>query len=318
MTAALLLLVSAIARVGANQGAPPAQSPPATQTPPPAQTTPPAQGQGGAPPGRGRGPATFPAQQRPLADPAQIARGKGLYETSCRACHGADLRGGDLGGPNLLRSEFTLNDLDGEQIAPVIREGRPQMAPLNLTADDSKAVAAYIRSVLATARGQGSPPAGPRQELNIVVGNAAAGQAFFNATCGACHSATGDLKSIATRIPDPLQLQNAWVSGRGATGRGGGRGGGGAAEPAEGTPNRREVTVTVTLAAGQTVTGRLGRIDDFIVTLTEADGTPRSFRRSGDLPKVEINDPLEQHKKLLMVYTDKNIHDVTAFLVTLK
>src|SRR5262245_44021279 len=239
MTGALLLLASTIARVGATQGtAPPQTPPPATQTPPPAQ------GQGGAPPGRGRGPATFPAQQRPLADPAVIARGKGLFEANCRLCHGSDLRGGDMGGPNLLRSEIALNDRDGESIGAVIRDGRPNMGPVTMSADDAKAVAAYIRSILASARGQGSPPAGPRVELKVVVGDPAAGQAFFNATCATCHSITGDLKGIATRVSDPVQLQNAWVSGRAAGGGGRGGGGGGASEAAAPASNRREVTVT--------------------------------------------------------------------------
>src|SRR5688500_11946981 len=72
----------------------------------------------------GRGPATFPAQQRPPGDPALIARGNGLYGVHCRACHGVDLRGGDQGGPNLLRSDTVLNDQAGELIAPVILSGQ--------------------------------------------------------------------------------------------------------------------------------------------------------------------------------------------------
>jgi cytochrome c oxidase cbb3-type subunit 3 len=112
-----------------------------------------------------------------------------------------------------------------------------------------------------------------------------------------------------------MQLQNLWVSGGGG-GRGGRGSGGGGATP--GAPNRRQVTVTVTLASGQKAEGRLDRIDDFIVILTQADGTQRSFRRTGDVPKVEINDPLAGHRSLLSVYTDKDIHDVTAYLVTLK
>ena len=52
--------------------------------------------------------------------------------------------------------------------------------------------------------------------------------------------------------------------------------------------------------------------------LTPADGVQRSVRRTGDVPKVEIHDPLERHRKLLTEYTDKDIHDVTAYLVTLK
>ncbi|HYT73494.1 MAG TPA: hypothetical protein VEL79_01990, partial [Vicinamibacterales bacterium] len=80
----------------------------------------------------------------------------------------------------------------------------------------------------------------------------------------------------------------------------------------------KPVTVTVTTADGQRVEGRLERIDDFLVTLQEADGTQRSFTRHGSAPAVEIHDPLEGHRKLLVKYTDKDIHDVTAYLVTLK
>ena len=35
-------------------------------------------------------------------------------------------------------------------------------------------------------------------------------------------------------------------------------------------------------------------------------------------PKVEVRDPLQGHRDLLAVYTDKDMHDVTAYLVTLK
>jgi cytochrome c oxidase cbb3-type subunit III len=295
------------------------------QQPPPAAGAPQPPPQGGPPAGgRGRG-ATFPAQQRSLADPAVVARGKTIYEVNCRACHGPDLRGGDMGGPNLLRSQLVLGDQHGELIMPVVKNGRqnpgmPVMPPLPLPDDDIKAVAEYIHSVAATMRGQGSPPPGSETVLNIVVGDAAAGQAYFTSKCGSCHSATGDLKGIATRVSDPLQLQNYWITGGGGFGRGGGggRGRGGSGPVAEAAPNTRQVMVTVTPQGGATVEGRLDRIDDFIVTLTTADGVQRSFRRNGDVPKVEIRDPLEPHRKLLTAYTDKDIHDVTAYLVTLK
>jgi hypothetical protein len=81
---------------------------------------------------------------------------------------------------------------------------------------------------------------------------------------------------------------------------------------------RRETTVVVTMPTGQKYEGRLERIDDFVVTMTQADGTPRSFRRSGDVPKVDVRDPLEAHRNLLPVYTDKDIHDVTAYLAGVK
>ena len=49
-----------------------------------------------------------------------------------------------------------------------------------------------------------------------------------------------------------------------------------------------------------------------------SDGTRRTFRRVDDSPKVEIDDPLAAHRKLLETYTDRDMHNVTAFLVTLK
>ena len=72
----------------------------------------------------------FPAQQRPPGDPTLIARGKALYDVNCRACHGADLRGGDMGGPNLLRSQIALNDQKGELFLPIIKGSLPRMPPV--------------------------------------------------------------------------------------------------------------------------------------------------------------------------------------------
>ena len=262
--------------------------------------------------GRGRGqPAVFPAQQRTLADPAIIERGRSLYAVTCTACHGVDLRGGQLGGPNLLRSQLVLNDQHGELILPIVRGSRAErgMPPLPIPDDDVVAIAEYIHSVAAASGGQGSPPPSDAPPPNIVVGNPSAGQAYFAARCTTCHSATGDLQGIATRIPDPKTLQNTWVSG----GVAGGRGGRGMA-----TATRKPVLVTVTQPSGEKLHGRLVRIDHFLVTLAEEDGRIRSVRRSGDMPKVEIQDPLEGHRALLKVYTEKDMHDLTAYLVTLK
>ena len=77
-------------------------------------------------------------------------------------------------------------------------------------------------------------------------------------------------------------------------------------------------TVTVTLPSGEKVEGVLDRIDDFVVSLTTSDGTHRAFRTSGGTPKVDVHDPLQAHRDLLRVYSDKDIHDVTAYLATLK
>lgn len=304
----------------------------AAQGPPPPQTlsaaSPPAQTPPAAPAGQGRGrggnPGVFPAQQRPPGDPAVVARGKALFGVTCALCHGADLRGGQLNGPNLLRSLLVLSDQNGELIMPVIRGGRPEkgMPPIPMPDEDAHAVAEYIHSMAALSPRQGMPPPSETPVvLDVLVGDATAGRAYFEAKCSSCHSPVGDLQGIATRVPDAKALQNLWVSG----GSAGGRGGRGAPSTSSGqapggpnAPNPRAITVAVTLPSGEKVEGRLLRIDDFFVSLTLADGTIRSFTRQGARPRVDVHDPLEPHRALLLVYTDKDMHDVTAFLATLK
>jgi len=261
-----------------------------------------------------RGP-NFPQQQRPLADAAVLARGKGLFEANCSACHGVDLRGGQQGGPNLLRSQTVLLDKAGELIGPIVTGGRPTppagappMPPFALPPEDVKAIAEYLHSVAAQAGRQGRPPVDqnvpPEQ---VLVGDPAAGRAYFQATCAACHAIDGDLKGFAARMADPRELQNAWVSGGGGRGRGRGGGGGG-----------RPVTATITPASAAPVKGRLLRIDDFSVSVLLEDGTRRTFVRTGADPKVEVDDPSDAHRKMVMALADRDMHDVTAYLWSLR
>lgn len=279
----------AIAMVGA------AQTPPA-QTPPPRA--------GGAPRGGGGGGGfanAFPQHEK--ADQATIDRGKALYGVHCNFCHGSDARGGE-GGPNLLRSDLVLNDKNGEAIAKVVQNGRGEMPKLNLSNEQVSDVAAFIHSfrVAGYDTSRMTPP-------SILVGDATAGEKTFQAKCASCHSATGDLKGIASRFAEPKQLQNYFLM-PGGGGRGGGRGAGGAG-PAP-------TTVTVTMKNGEKLEGRLIRIDDFIVVLTDADGAQHTIRRDGDTPKVDIHDPLKPHRDMLRTYTDTEIHNLTSYLVTLK
>ncbi len=272
-----------------------------------AQTQPPAPGAGrGGRGGRGAGgfPSAYP--QRAQSDPAMVERGKATYGVNCAFCHGSDARGGE-GGPNLIRSQVLLNDQNGERLAPVVQKGLPDrgMPKFDFSLAQVSDIAAFIHSFRV-----GGYDVSRMAPPSIVVGDAKAGAAYFQAKCAACHSAAGDLKGVASRFEDPKVLQQNWLvpgSGRG------GRGGFGA--PAANVP---PTTVTVTLSGGEKVEGRLLRIDDFSVTLAGDGGFERTFRRDGAVPRVEVHDPLEPHKALLPSYSDKDIHDVTAYLVTLQ
>jgi cytochrome c oxidase cbb3-type subunit 3 len=272
---------------------------------------------------QGIGP-NFPAHTRPDGDPAVVERGKTLYGTLCRACHGGDLRGGDIGGPNLLRSQLVLNDQAGELIGPVIREGRTPagggtpMPPQPQLADaDLKAIGEYIHSVARTTVAQGGPPRGGEPvELNLLVGNARSGEAYFRKECASCHSTTGDLAGIGARVTNIGQLQDSWVNGRRA---------GGAPFAASGAAavdnSRRTVRVTVKFADGSQQTGALARIDDFVVAFTTGDGQYRSYLRRSGTPRVasvQLDDPLARHRELWTKLTDKDMHDVTAYLAGVK
>ncbi len=244
-----------------------------------------------------------PGQKRAPADAAVIARGKTLYAINCQGCHGPDLRGGDMGGPNLLRSQVALTDLNGENIIPIIQGSRRAMGmpAIPLSLEDSATVAAYVRSVIVTIGRAGKPPT-ELAPVNIVVGNPADGAAYFAKNCKSCHSAEGDLRGIASKAANPKALQNEWITG-GAFGKHG-----------QGTP----AAVTVVLPSGEKVQGQLVRMDDFLVTIKLSDGSMRSFPRNGNSPKVTVVDPLQAHKDMLPMYTDKEVHDLTAYLVTLK
>lgn len=113
----------------------------------------------------------------------------------------------------------------------------------------------------------------------------------------------GDLRNLATRHPDPKMVQARWIAGGAPT----------ALERRTG-----KVTAEVTTASGEIVSGSLLHIDEFVVTLRTSDGTERSYRREGELPLVVVDDPLKQHREMLPTYADQDVHDVTAYLVTLK
>ncbi len=249
-----------------------------------------------APAGRGRGNAFAPGPaERQIIDQAAAARGRKVYGAECITCHGTHARGSERGA-DLVRSEIVLHDRYGSTIGPFLRKGHPtQTTPAAQLTDAQIEDLSHTlhQEVYNTLRAA-------LQIQNVLTGDAAAGAAYFNGEgrCATCHSPTGDLAHIASRM-DPPALQQRFLFP-------GGRGG-----PA------KPVTLTVTPASGAPVTGRLLEIDDFNVSLRDSAGEYRSFKRTPAL-KVVKNDPAQMHHELLDRYTDKNIHDIVAYLETLK
>ena len=234
---------------------------------------------------------------RPVPPADAVERGQKQFVIQCGGCHGADARGDD-NGPDLVRSEIVLDDEQGNLIGPVVRKGRPNegMPAFDLPDAQIQDLAAFLRERTQAAINRNAYPI-----LNVLTGDAKAGEAYFNGAgrCSTCHSAAGDLAGLGSRY-QPVQLQTRFLYPRG------GRGG---APP-------KPTTVTVTPRTGPAASGTLEAIDDFTVGLRDAEGYYRSFSR--DAVKVDIQDPLAAHVQLLKQYTNKNLHDVLAYLVTLK
>ena len=263
----------------------------------------PGHGQQAAPAPRG-GFVAYP--DRPKAPQAVLDRGKGAFSVNCAFCHGSDAGGGSV-GPNLLRSEVVLQDKDGELILPIVHGARAAQGMPKIEIPDSTVpdIAAWLHS-LKTGGNMRST-----EKINIVVGNADAGKATFTHMCSSCHSTDADLKGFAAKFPDARAMQQAWLL-PGMVARG----------PAAATPPVQlhvpPVTATVIEPNGSKVTGKLGTIDDFYVEVTTDDGVVHRYIRSNDVPKVDIHDPLAAHRAMFRTYTDKDIHDITAYLESLK
>ena len=233
--------------------------------------------------------------------PEQIQAGAPLFAARCGFCHGRDAAGGET-GPDLTRSLVTAQDLRGDKLIPVIREGRVDkgMPGFNLAAGDLSALVAFIHDQKRRAESQ----EGNRRtvdDADLQSGNAEAGRQYFNGAggCSRCHSPTGDLAGIANRIKGLTLLQRMLYPT-------GGRGG----------PAPKAATATVTTRAGETITGKLVYRDEFVIALMDGSGWHRSFPLAQ--VKATVDNPLDAHSDQLAKYTDDDMHNVLAYLQTLR
>jgi cytochrome c oxidase cbb3-type subunit III len=238
------------------------------------------------------------APEKPAKDTAAVDRGRTLFEQSCGFCHGPDATGAR--GPDLVRSPLVAHDVNGNLIGEVIRLGRPDkgMPPIATMTDEQVTdIAAFLHArALEAIESSGVPRSYPVEKL--LTGNADTGKAFFNGAggCKNCHSPTGDLAAIASKYsPIELEAHMLYPGGREAT---------------------AHATAVVTLPAGEQIKGALVHADDFMVGLRDAFGWYRSFPR--DRVKVELQDPLTAHRELLGKLTQADVHNLFAYLETLK
>jgi cytochrome c oxidase cbb3-type subunit III len=251
-------------------------------------------------------PAASPASQPPpktataqIYPQEQIDAGQTVFSQNCAFCHGRDAGGGET-GPDLTRSSVVADDVRGDKIGPVVHGGRADkgMPSFNLSDQDLAAVVAFIHDQKTKADSE----QGGRQHVtpeDLQTGNGDAGRAFFDGAgkCATCHSPTGDLAGVASKYQGLMLLERMLYPG----------GGRGAASVA---------TVTVTLSGGQTVTGKLAYRDEFTIALRDVAGRYRSWPT--DQVKFTVDDPMQAHVELLGKYTDEQMHDVLAYLQTLK
>jgi mono/diheme cytochrome c family protein len=237
-------------------------------------------------------------------DPASVERGKALFSSNCGFCHGAHAKGGET-GPDLIRSLIVLDDDRGELISAAVSNGRPErgMPKFAFSDDQMTDLVTFLHNQVHAAAAFTS-----YQVLNIVVGDAKAGEAYFNGAggCSSCHSVGSDLAHIGSKYA-PVDLQQRFIMPRGEAGPSGRSQSDGAA-----------IEARVTVPSGESYEGHLMAIDDFSLTLIDAKGERRSFSRDGDTPSVELKDPLRKHIDLISKYTDSDIHNLTAYLVTLR
>ncbi|MBV8069721.1 MAG: c-type cytochrome [Acidobacteriaceae bacterium] len=223
--------------------------------------------------------------------PGLVEQGQTLFLQNCAFCHGRDAGGGET-GPDLTRSKLVADDVAGDKIGAVVRNGRPEkgMPRFSLPENDINALVAFIH----TAKNKADTQTGGRRGVDVAdlqTGNAAQGKEYFAQHCTSCHSATGDLAGVATRYQG-LKLEQRLLY-----------------------PHNAEANVAVTLRSGQTVSGKLIYLDEFTIGLRDASGWYHSWPAAQ--VKYKVDDPAEAHVTLLGEYSDADIHNLMAFLQTL-
>ena len=230
-------------------------------------------------------------------DESAAKKGEPLYKQNCSTCHGDNARGAQ--GPNLVRSVVVLHDEKGADLGPLIKSGRPQAGMPGfpaLSQEELYDISQYLHLQVELAANRGTYGATYGALRNAVSGDAKKGEEFFNSAggCTKCQSLTGDLAKIGAKFPQASAMQSRFLW------------------PARQGPAK----VKVTPASGQSISGTVRVMTDFDISIIDAQGSYHEWPRNQ--VKVETEDRLEGHRALLAKYTDADIHNLTAYLVTVR
>jgi mono/diheme cytochrome c family protein len=225
------------------------------------------------------------------AVPDRVAAGRGarLFAQNCGFCHGQTARGAT--GPSLITSDIVLADDHGEHMTPFLKKGEPErgMPSFTTMADQQLTdIAEFLHLQVEDVANRGT-----YKVLNILVGDAAKGQVYVESHCMSCHTAE-TFSHIAGKFRSPEQLQRNWIW------------------PA------RAVNLTASVkTSGATISGRVTQMSDFRITLVDRSGESHTIDRNPGI-EVHIDDPLAAHQEMLMTLANEDMHNVTAYLETLK
>jgi cytochrome c oxidase cbb3-type subunit 3 len=247
-----------------------------------------------APPSRPQGPTKVASAVSKKYSPAVVERGKALFGQDCSFCHGKDTGGGE-GGPDLTRSRLVTADVGGDKIGAVVHNGRPEKGMPRF--DLSDAQIAGLVAFIHTQHDNAPRNKGGRKGVDVAdlqTGNVDAGKQYFEGQggCAACHSATDDLKDVASRYQG-LELEEQMLY-----------------------PKNAKRKVSVTLPSGEIIAGVLDYLDEFTVGLIDSTGVYRSWR-AADV-QYKVDPALDAHSDLLAKYGDDDIHNLMAYLQTLR
>jgi cytochrome c oxidase cbb3-type subunit III len=227
-------------------------------------------------------------------DRAAAGRGAPLFQQNCAFCHGPQARGAE--GPSLITSDVVLGDDHGEHLVVFLKNGRPEKGMpsfAGLPDNQLKDIAEFLHLQVEDVANRGA-----YHVLNILVGDPAKGQAYVAAKCMSCHT-TATFAHIASKFRSPDQLQRGWIW------------------PTRPADNSLAITATVKTADGATVTGRVTQVSDFRITLVDGAGQTQVIEREPGVD-VQMSDPLAPHQAMIMTLTNEDMHNVTAYLETLK